>query len=206
MHKADLDIVTLISSRICHDLISPIGAVNNGLELLSMTGVGSGPEMTLIGDSVGSASARIRFFRIAFGAAGDQMVGRAEIASILETLYGDARWRVDWTPLMPLPRVDVRLLFLGILCLETGMPYGGQITVTRTDTKWILTGQASRLGVDADLWGMLATPLDCANIAPQTGAMLKPAHVQFALMPALARDCGRQITTVATQTDIKLSF
>ena len=61
----NLDLAALVSSRICHDLISPIGAINNGLELLNMSGLAhDGPEIQLIGDSVKSARARIRFFRI----------------------------------------------------------------------------------------------------------------------------------------------
>jgi histidine phosphotransferase ChpT len=80
MAQNDLDLAALVSSRICHDLISPIGAINNGLELLNMSGASPvGPEMQLICDNVKSASARIRFFRIAFGAASDDPVVRNEV-------------------------------------------------------------------------------------------------------------------------------
>ena len=65
MGTSNVNLAALIGSRICHDLISPIGAINNGLELLGMTGSSEGPELQLITDSVGSATARIRFFRIA---------------------------------------------------------------------------------------------------------------------------------------------
>ncbi len=198
MASPELDFATLVGSRICHDLISPIGAVNNGLELLSMTGVQSGPEMNLIGESVGNASARIRFFRIAFGAAGDQMVGQTEIESILRDLYLGARWQVSWGPTDPQPRAEVRLAFLALLCLETGMAYGGQITVTRSGPKWGLAGKADKLSIDPELWGLLA--------AQNPAFALKPAHVQFALLPAIARDAGRQITSSVLETDISLSF
>jgi histidine phosphotransferase ChpT len=78
MAQNDLDLAALVSSRICHDLLSLIGAINNGLELLNMSGASPiGPEMQLICDSVKSASARIRFFRIAFGAASDDPVVRS---------------------------------------------------------------------------------------------------------------------------------
>ncbi len=73
------DIASLIGSRISHDLISPIGAIGNGLELLSMSGAG-GPEVELISDSVANANARIRHFRIAFGlASAEQGTSRSEI-------------------------------------------------------------------------------------------------------------------------------
>ena len=89
------DLAALIGSRICHDLISPIGAIGNGLELLSMSGAG-GPEVALISDSVANANARIRFFRIAFGhASPEQGTSRSEILSILQGyLWRDtaSRW------------------------------------------------------------------------------------------------------------------
>jgi len=57
MSHDNTSIAVLIGSRICHDLISPIGAITNGLELLNMAGEANGPEMSLIGESVGNASA-----------------------------------------------------------------------------------------------------------------------------------------------------
>lgn len=78
--QARSDLSALIGSRICHDLISPLGAIGNGLELLQMSGASESPEMTLIADSVTSANARIRFFRIAYGdAVQNQMIKGAEL-------------------------------------------------------------------------------------------------------------------------------
>ena len=54
------DITGLVGARICHDLISPIGAIGNGIELLGLTGVAPGPEMQLISDSAAGAQARVR--------------------------------------------------------------------------------------------------------------------------------------------------
>lgn len=61
------DIAALVSARICHDLISPIGAIGNGVELLMLDKAAASPEMDLISESVTQASARIRFFRLAYG-------------------------------------------------------------------------------------------------------------------------------------------
>lgn len=195
-HSAAL--AALIGSRICHDLISPIGAINNGLELLQMSGASESPEMDLIGESVGNASARIRFFRIAFGAAGDQMVGQPEIASILRDLYEHARIDVVWEPQDPQPRAAVRLAFLGLLCLETAMPYGGQISVSQDSGSWLLRGQADKLNVDVALWAALAQRTPVRD--------LQPAQVQFALLPLIAADDGRQVTSHADQTSIDINF
>ena len=69
------DLAALIASRICHDLISPLGAIGNGVELLAMEPGGTRPEMALISESVANANARIRFFRICFGqASSDQRI------------------------------------------------------------------------------------------------------------------------------------
>ena len=198
MTQDNINLAALIGSRICHDLISPIGAIDNGLELLSMSGIAEGPELGLIEQSVGSASARIRFFRVAFGAAGDQMVGPAEITSILRDLYDSSRLELHWTPDEPQPRAAVRLAFLGILCLETAMPYGGRAHISAEEGTWLLEGTADKVNVDPDLWGHLR--------GDKTKQPLQPAHVQFALLPLHATDDGRKVVTNADEARVTISF
>ncbi|MBM1312397.1 histidine phosphotransferase [Sulfitobacter mediterraneus] len=192
------NLVALVGSRICHDLISPIGAINNGLELMSLSGAGAGPEMSLIGESVGNASARIRFFRIAFGAAGDQMIGQTEVCAILRDLYEGGRLTVHWRPTTPQPRAAVRLAFLGLLCCETAMPYGGRLEIAQHQGDWSLTAQADRLNIDSGLWAMLSG-------AAVTDALL-PAHVQFGLVPQIATEEGRKIIVQSDETRLTLTF
>lgn len=198
MGHSNINLAALIGSRICHDLISPIGAINNGLELLGMAGGTPGPEIDLIQESVGNASARIRFFRIAFGAAGEQMMGRAEVMSILDDLMDGGRLNVAWGPLDPQPRREVRMAFLALLCLENAMPYGGRVEVSQEDKVWMLHGQADKLNVDEALWSILST-----QEAPES---LRPAQVQFALLPLVADDDGRRVNTDITETQVKLRF
>ncbi|WP_240310341.1 histidine phosphotransferase family protein [Pseudosulfitobacter sp. DSM 107133] len=188
----------MIGSRICHDLISPIGAINNGLELLEMTGSNDGPEIQLISESVGNATARIRFFRIAYGAAGDQEMGRAEIVSVLRDLMGTGRLTVAWGPMDEQPRDAVRMAFLAIQCLETAMPYGGRIEVTCERERWTVHGRGEKLNVDSALWEGLESA-----IVPQE---IQPAHVQFALLPAVVADAGRKLSVVGQGTDMTLRF
>ena len=85
------DFSALIGSRICHDLVNPIGAIGNGVELMMMDGTAKGPELALIAESVASATARIRFFRIAFGASGDQRIARSDVLSILSVVSQGGR-------------------------------------------------------------------------------------------------------------------
>lgn len=199
MSDTHFDLVALIGSRICHDLISPIGAINNGLELLQMAGSAtSGPEMSLIGESVGNASARIRYFRVCFGVAGDQLMGPSEITSILRDLYGATRLSVEWQPDQAQARAAVQLAFLAILCLESALPYGGHVTVAQDQGNWTLTALADKLKVDPALWSLLA-PGNARN-------SLQPAHVQFALLPLIAADAGRQVAHQVTDTRLTISF
>lgn len=198
MGHSNINLGALIGSRICHDLISPIGAINNGLELLGMSGGSGGAEIDLIQESVGNASARIRFFRIAFGAAGEQMMGRAEVISILDDLMEGSRLDVAWGPLDPQPRTGVRLAFLALQCLEAAMPYGGRVEISNDGDRWLLHGRADKLNLDEALWAVLATK------EPPTD--LRPAHVQFALLPIVAADEDRRVTAEIAETDIKLSF
>lgn len=196
--SSSVNLSALIGSRICHDLISPIGAINNGLELLGMSGDQSGPEMDLIHESVGNASARIRYFRVAFGAAGEQTMGRSEIMSILKDVMAGARLDVAWGPMDAQPRSEVRLAFLALLCVESAMPYGGRIEISEDNGRWLLHGHADKLNIDAHLWDVLVTAQ-----APED---LRPAQVQFALLPLIASDMRRRISTETSASTVKLRF
>ncbi len=201
MRPSNLNLAALIGSRICHDLISPIGAINNGLELLGMAAPTEGPEFELISQSVGNASARIRFFRIAYGAASVQLVGRAEIVSILADVMGGGRLEVAWVPLDGQPRTLVRLAFLALQCLENAMPYGGRIEVTCDQGRWTLHGHSKKLNIDDVLWSML-DPTASVDAA----ADIAPAHVQFALLPAFAEEAGCNVATDRSDTNISITF
>ena len=193
------DLNALIGSRICHDLISPLGAIGNGVELLNMAGNVAGPELSLITGAVGNANARIRFFRVAFGAAGPgAMMGRAEILSILDGVYHGGRLSVAWSAPGDQPRRLVRLGFLIVQCLEAMLPWGGTITVTAEGDTWRFAGAGARIKRDDALWALVmggARPEDLAA-----------ADVHFALVPAAAEDAGRQVSFQATETGMIVSF
>ncbi|WP_309665776.1 histidine phosphotransferase family protein, partial [Tabrizicola sp.] len=128
------DLAALIGSRICHDLISPIGAIGNGVELMMMDNTGGSPELALIAESVANANARIRFFRVAFGiASGDQRIGKTEVTSILTDMTRGGRLIYAWNSAADLPRREVRLIFLLLQCLETAMAYGGRVQIDRIE-------------------------------------------------------------------------
>ncbi len=192
------DLTALIGSRICHDLISPIGAIGNGVELMLMDGRAKGPELALISESVTNANARIRFFRIAFGAAGgDARIARIEVQSILSDITKGARLRIEWASGSDLARREAKLAFLAIQCLETAMPWGGHIGVEQAE-RWTLTGTASRLKIDADLWDVLSNP--------HASATITPGLVHFALLAEEIRHQRRRTTIEIAETGIRLAL
>lgn len=193
------DIAALLGSRICHDLISPIGAIGNGVELLLMEGVAKGPEMALVSESVAHANARIRFFRVAFGQTSkDQRIGLSEITSILSDMAQGGRVTVQWASQADLSRRETKLAFLCILCLETALSQGGRIMVDRDETRWTVTGSGPRLRIDPVLWETLSNPLAEADIGP--------AQVQFLLVPDEVARQHRRLTVAISETEVRLTF
>lgn len=198
MPRKTHDLPALLGSRICHDLISPLGAIGNGLELLSMTSGGSA-EMSLIAESVANANAKVRFYRVAYGAAStEQSIGRNEIVSILEDLTRGSRLTVVWNPTQPVTRTEVKLAFLMIQCFETAMPYGGEVIVSKTDTIWRIHGMATKLKINTELWDYLTSGAETVEITP--------AQVQFALVPLALRESGRHLTVQIRETDLLASY
>ncbi len=191
------DIAAMIGSRICHDLISPVGAISNGIELLAMSGAGSGPEISLISESVDNANARVRFFRIAFGLSSEgQQVSGSEMASILRAISSQ-RLRYLWDVEQDMPRDEVKLACLMIMCVETALPRGGEIKVSVTEGRWDVRATGPRLIPSPDLWSRLGQITDTDG--------LRPSDVQFLLAPLQAEALGRKIIHRASEGTLILS-
>ncbi|PXW83145.1 histidine phosphotransferase ChpT [Ruegeria sp. P4] len=198
MSVDNANLAALVGSRICHDLISPVGAINNGLELLGMSNSLEGPELELISDSVNNANARIRFFRVAFGSAGEQELGRMEIMSVLGDVSKGGRIKYNWSSQEAAARRDVRMAFLAGLCLESALPYGGAVQILRSTDGWTVTGEGRKINVDEDLWSGLASDAPKVEITP--------ALVQFTLLPEAAKEAGRQLSFSQSAEKISISF
>jgi histidine phosphotransferase ChpT len=193
------DVSALLSSRICHDLISPIGAISNGVELMLMDGATQGPEIALVSESVTHANARIRFFRVAFGQTSkDQRIGLAEVKGIVADMTRGGRIAVEWQSPADLSRRETKLAFLLLLCLETALGQGGRVTVDRGETRWTIVGTGPRLRIDPALWEMLSNPL--------SGAEIGPAQVQFLLVPDEVARQHRRLTVELSAEEIRLTF
>ena len=192
-------LAALVGSRICHDLISPIGAIGNGVELLSLADGDSKDVMNLITQSIDSATARIRFFRIAFGGAvEDQNVSRSEVLSILSASAVGGRYTYSWRVEADQSRLDVRVAFLLMQCMEGSMPFGGDISIRMSKGKWIMTATSDRLNIDRVQWIGITN----GDAKPYADA----SQVQFALLPAVLEEAGRSLTVDFADTTITAEF
>lgn len=199
MSSNQRDLTALLGSRICHDLISPLGAIGNGVELLQMGGTTDGPEMGLILESVSSANARVRYFRVAFGAAkADQTVGNAELRDILSNVASGGRISYNWNLQQDQGRKEIKLAFLFILCLESSMPYGGAITIEHDGSRWLLRGTSDKMKIDPTVWGLMSDP--------QAAAEITPALVHFALIPEALSDAQKKMSAELRESEITIQF
>lgn len=197
MHDKPSDLNALVGSRICHDLISPLGAIGNGVELMTMSGMALSPEMALIAESVENANARIRFFRVAFGAAADgQSIGTGEIRAILNDITQGGRLQIKWSAEGDLPRADAKLIFLLIMCFESAMPFGGTITVTYQAGQWRLNASADKLRINTHHWEAISNP--------NSGRDMSPADVHFALVPFAVQRVERAMAVEIDENGIRI--
>lgn len=130
------DLTALMCSRVCHDIISPVGAINNGLELLDEGGADE-DAMDLIRTSALNASVRLKFARLAFGASGSVGAsidtGEAEKV-VVDYVSADKKTEVTWTgPRAIIPKNKVKLLLNLFLVAYGAIPRGGTIDITLED-------------------------------------------------------------------------
>ena len=192
------DIAALIGSRICHDLVNPVGAIGNGVELLGMAGM-EGEELALIRESVEQTQARLQLLRLAFGTASAE--ARVTGTELARTLGGPAlggRLQVSCALPEMLARQEARLATLMVLCCQSVMPRGGQITLSAGPEGWRIEARAERLQLDKPAFAALASG---AAMPPLT-----PAEAQFALAPAALAETGRRLHVEAGDGRLTLSF
>ena len=147
------DLAALLCSRVCHDIISPVGAINNGLELLDEGGADE-DAMKLIRQSARNASARLQFARIAFGAAGSagMLIDTGDAESVAIAFLKNEKPELIWNgPRALLPKNKVKLLLNLLLVANAAIPRGGKLTVTlenlETEPRFALASSGPMLRV-----------------------------------------------------------
>jgi histidine phosphotransferase ChpT len=190
-----LDLAALLCSRVCHDLISPVGAIVNGLEVMEEDKDEETKTfaLDLIKKSAHQASARLQFCRLAFGAAGSAGaqidLGDAEKAA--RGLLEDDKIKLTWSlPRELLQKNKVKLLMNMLLIAAGSIPRGGTLTVDPAEG-----GQGFRItaaGLNARL-NQTAAELLGGNSAQSVDAhAIQPVYTGI-----LARDCGLTVSAIA---------
>ncbi len=198
----DVRIMELLASRICHDLISPVGAINNGLELLEEMGNQVGEEaVKLIGHSAEQASRRLRLFRLSYGAAGaDSNLTADDVLLTLRDYLQGSRVNLQWdnaafraqTVVRGIPKV---LLNCAIIAVEA-LVHGGTITLTGFDdaARFEIQAEGRAAGQRDEAWAPLRQEVDVPDL---TAKSIHPY-----LTACFAKEYGVDITWQQPQEDL----
>ena len=189
-----VDFASLLCSRLCHDLMSPVGALNNGIELLADE---TDPEMRekcleLLADSARASANKLKFFRLAFGAAGGfgEEVDTHEAEIALEGLFGPERrielgWAVSEEKL---PKDAVKLLLNLAMLAGDALVRGGRLDVgaerRENEIELAVRGEGPRILLDPALRETLQTG---------GGGQLEPRAAGAWLAHSLATEAGGAI-------------
>jgi histidine phosphotransferase ChpT len=190
-----LDLAALLCSRVCHDLISPVGAVVNGLEVLEE---GKDEEtrtfaLDLIKKSSQQASARLQFCRLAFGAAGSAgaAIDLGDAQGVARGFLEDGKTRLEWNlPRELLPKNRVKLLLNLLLLAGQTIPRGGTLKVDPLGEAQAMSFRITATGQNARI--PQAVP---GLVAGEPSGQTVDSHaIQPFYTGLLARSCGLGVT------------
>lgn len=201
----DIDIAALLVSRLCHDLVSPVGAVVNGLEVLEDENDEAmrADALRLVAASAEQASARLQFARLAFGAAGSAgaELDLAEVGRIISGLLSGGRIKLVWNlESVYWPKDWAKLLMNAVLLITDCLPRGGTVTVERPEVavrpRFCVTarGPVVRLTAETD-----------RALAGETTGGLDARSIQPYLTSRLAQHVGARLSAVTEVGEIRLS-
>jgi histidine phosphotransferase ChpT len=195
-----IDLAALLCSRLCHDLLSPVGALTNGLELLAEERDADmrGRIVELLEQSAKTSADKLKFFRLAFGAAGGfgDEVAVEEARTLIDALVGnngriEARWALAGAAL-PKPAVKT-LLNLALIGIEA-LVRGGTLDIGAErhgdETEIVIRAAGPRIAFDPLVGKALDGSLDPADLSSRTA----PA----AMIRQLAERLGGQVQSILT--------
>ena len=185
-----LDLAALLSSRLCHDLISPVGAIINGLEVMEEDKDEETKTfaLDLIKKSATQASAKLQFCRLAFGAAGSSgaQIELGDAEKVARGLLEDGKTTLVWNLPRELVAKNRAKLLLNMLLVAGGtIPRGGTLTAEPMSEGY----QVSARGLNARLGPATADLLAGSPAEPVNAHAIQPVYTGI-----LARDCGLAIT------------
>lgn len=171
----EVRVLELLVSRLCHDLISPVGAINNGVELMEEMGEDmAGEAIGLIAQSGRQAAGRLQCFRVAYGAAGGQAgMGWKEARAMAEGWLTGGKVKLDWAisqgdwPADP-PAGAVKLLLNAVMLADEALSYGGVVTVDSASGAFLVKAKGRAADLGADRLAALAGRAALADLSPKT--------------------------------------
>jgi len=188
-----LELAALLCSRVCHDLISPVGAIVNGLEVLDDNPKPEDREfaLELIRKSAKTASARLQFCRLAFGAAGSAgaQIDLGDAQAMARGHIEDGKVSITWNlPRILLPKNRVKLLLNMLVIAQQTIPRGGTLTIDPIGEGVTMAFRVTASGLNARL------PQNIANLLSSTQPPAADAHaVQPYYTRLLAQACGLNV-------------
>jgi histidine phosphotransferase ChpT len=200
-----LDLAALLCSRVCHDLISPVGAVVNGMEVLEETNDESTRvfALDLIKKSAAQASARLQFCRLAFGAAGSAgaEIDLGDGEKVARGFIEDEKITLNWQlPRVLLPKNRVKLLLNLLVIAAQIIPRGGSITAEMSGE-----GQAASFRVTAKGANPRVPQSLPALVAGESEGAVDGHAIQPFYTGLLARTCGLRIAIEPEPEQVVLS-
>jgi histidine phosphotransferase ChpT len=189
-----LELAALLCSRVCHDLISPVGAIVNGLEVLDDTQKQEDRDfaLDLIRKSAKTASARLQFCRLAFGAAGSAgaQIDLGDAQTMARGHLEDGKITITWNlPRLLLPKNRVKLLLNMLVIAQQTIPRGGVLTVDPIGEGETMSFRVTATGLNARV------PQNIADLlAASSGSAIDAHAVQPYYTRLLAEACGLRVT------------
>ena len=192
-----LELAALLCSRVCHDLISPVGAIVNGLEVLDDNPKPEDREfaLDLIRKSAKTASARLQFCRLAFGAAGSAgaQIDLGDAQTMARGQIEDAKTTIVWNlPRLLLPKNRVKLLLNMLVIAQQTIPRGGTLTIDPIGDGETMSFRITSAGLNARVQQNIADMLSADSTASIDAHAVQPYYTRL-----LAQACGLSVTLVA---------
>lgn len=146
----EINFAALLCSRLCHDLVSPVGALSNGLEILADEKDQDMRDQVLemIGQSAKQTAARLAFFRLAFGAAGDvgRTVATMDIQTIISNMMTNGKSTLDWQIRnRDLPKNVAKILLNITLVADDALIRGGTVRIIQTADDILIEAQGTHI-------------------------------------------------------------
>jgi len=191
-----LELAALLCSRVCHDLISPVGAIVNGLEVLDDNPKPEDREfaLDLIRKSARTASARLQFCRLAFGAAGSSgaQIDLGDAQTMARGHIEDGKITISWNlPRLLLPKNRVKLLLNMLVIAQQTIPRGGTLTVDPVGDGETMSFRVTAAGLNARVPQNIVSLLSASSASTVDAHAVQPYYTRL-----LAQACGLTVTLV----------